>query len=130
MAKRRLPGEQFPENAPERVQVRPPVEVVPRHGLFGAHVGGGPVYHATLGEPQSGRRSGRRRDPEIVELRARGAAKDVLGLEVAMNDSGGMGIRKRLAQVERDAHDGWHAEERLPLEHGAERFVRHVRHDL
>jgi len=122
---RQLPGGEPVQDGPEGEEVAPRVRVVPLDDLR-RHVVGRPDQRAGHGHPLVGGEDAG--DPEVGELH-RGRLpvlhEDVLGLEVAVDHPGGVGVHERVGERAPDEHPDLREAEAHLLREGAERPPLH-----
>jgi hypothetical protein len=121
---RRLPGQHLVQHAAERVDVAPSVERPLAHGLLGAHVHRRPQRQPGLRQPPLGARLAHRAgDPEVGEQHPVALEQDVLGLDVAVDDSLRVRVGERAGDAAGDPHGHLHGEHPLPLHAGRQRLA-------
>ena len=103
-----------------------------RRGLLGRHVGRRPDRRPDLGERAAGchraRRAQRLRDPEVGHHRRSAGEQHVVGLDVAMDDSALVRVRKRLRHVAQHADHLGHRQGAAGGQSPAQRLAVHERH--
>ena len=91
---------------------------------------GVPSDNPVWGQPLAARAFDGERDPEIRNACVAILEENVLGFDVAVNDTGRMGVRQSIRDLDRDANGGIDRQLALPGEPGAQGLSRDVRHDI
>ena len=128
-AKRHLPREALVEHAPERVNVAATVDGFAPH-LFGTEVRWRADHLAGLGQPGVFGLAHRAGNAEVRHDGVALAEQDVLGLDVAVDDPGPVGIVQRVGHLAHDPECQIHRQGALPVEPIAERFAVDERHHV
>jgi hypothetical protein len=98
-----LPRQHLVEEAPQGIDVGPLVHRSAVGQLFGAHVGEGAHGDSRAGEALVGLAGGLG-DPEVTHQGVAGLEKDVLGLDVTMDETVFVGILEGITYFTGDPH--------------------------
>lgn len=102
--KERLPGQRLERQDPEPIEIRPMVQVAIAGGLLRGHVRRGAEDDSRCGSaPRQGGGAGSG-DAEVGHQGEATLEQDVLGLDVAMDDSGLVGMLQRLGDLTQQSH--------------------------
>ena len=126
----RLPRQHLEQHAAEAVEVGARIEVSEGHCLLRAHVAGRADRLARLGERQAAGGADRARDAEVGDDRVLAREEDVLGFDVAVDDSLAMGERERVGDVTRDMECRLEGQLAIPQQPMPQRLAFDVRHDV
>ncbi len=127
---RRLSGEHLVGHNAECVDVGAVIDVALAHGLFGRHVLRRAQGDSRLCHALSTRLLDGERDAEVGDECVAVLEKNVLRLDVPMNDSTRVRVRQRVRDFARDAHRVGDRQLTLALEAGAQRFAFDERHHV
>ncbi len=128
---RPLPGKQLVGQHARRVDVGPVIELAVAGGLLRRHVAGGPQGDSHPGNRHSGGSAGEGLgDPEIGNQRAPSHQKDVVRLDVAMDDPRLMGVGQRVGHVDHDPPHFVDRQRPLPLQPGPQGIAPDERHGV
>ena len=119
----RCAGEHLEEDRPEGVDIGAAVEVGMPHRLFGAHVGWRTHHESGLGIPRTPVEA--LGDPKVHQQGSPGARieHDVVGLDVAMDQSRLVRVLERAEQPDGERHRTGHRHRALTLECGRQRLT-------
>ena len=106
------------------------VDVALAHGLFGRHVLRRAQGDSRLRHPLAARLLDGERDAEVGDQRVAVLQKDVLGLDVPMNDAPRVRVGQRVRDLARDAHRVGDGQLPLALEARTQRFALDERHHI
>ena len=127
---RRLSCEHLVGDGAERVDVAAPIDHAVTRGLLGAHVLRGAETQARLRDTLSARSRDREGNAEIGDDRLPVLKKDVLGLEIAMNDAVLVCIVERSGDGDGDAHGVVHRQLTLTIEAMPQALALDEGHDI
>ncbi len=127
---RRLARHHLVDDAAERVHVGARVDRAFAHRLLGAHVLGRAEAHARFGQPTVTGVGDSERDPEVGDERLSVVQENVLGLDVAVNDTAPVRIVERARDLGRDAERVVDGKLLFSIQPVAQRFALDVRHDV
>src|SRR6185295_2042262 len=129
-SERRLSREHLVEDAAEAVDVAASVDVGIRHPLLWTHVRRRTQRYTRRCQLLRSECAGGARNPEIGEESLPVLDKDVLRLDVAVDDSVAMRMIERACDLAGDAQRFVERELSLAIELGPQRFPLDVRHDI
>ena len=89
-----------------------------------------PIGEARIGETPPAGAADRARDAEVADERVPFGEKDVLGLDVAMDDVVRVRVSERVRDLARETNRLAHGELLLACDSAAQRLARDVRHDV
>jgi hypothetical protein len=123
-------GEHFVRHCTELVEVAARVDRALAHGLFGTHVVRRAETQARLRHALSAGRLHGERNAEIGDERRAIMQKNVLRLDVTMDNFLSVRVVERTRHFTRKAHRVGDGQLSLAIETGSQRFARHKRHHV
>ncbi len=123
-----LAGEHLIEQAPERVDIAPPVQLRLARGLLGAHIVRSAQREPGLRQAVSAVPDHGAGDAEVGHERMTGGEQDIPGREIAVHDTSGMGVALRVGDLGRESNRVVQRQRRFPADPVPQGLPFHVRH--